>query len=68
MKKGRHGGYHIQHQISPKKFLDKNGEQVFRHKDALIFLTPHEAAEYIKENNVSAIYGIVQCECPPSEW
>jgi len=68
MKKRRHGGYHIQNQVLPKKFLGKDGKQVFTHRDALIFVTAQEAAEFIKENKISEMYGIVQCECPPSEW
>lgn len=64
----RHGGYHIQHGIRPNKFLGKNGEQVFRHGDALIFITPGEAGEYIRKNKISVLYEIVQCDCPESEW
>ena len=68
MKKKRHGGYHIQNQISPKRFVGKDGSQVLRHRDALVFVTAAEAAEYVREKKLSELYAIVLCDCPPSEW
>jgi hypothetical protein len=69
MKKRRHGGYHIQERVGPEQFfLGEGGKRVFKHREALVFLTPHDAAEHIRKNDLSPLWEIVLCDCPPSEW
>jgi hypothetical protein len=61
-KKGS-GGYHIAKAVGePQRLLSNQGS--FTLGDPLLFITPYEAAEYIKVHGIaSALIVIVPCEC-----
>ena len=62
--KARSGGYHIADTIwQPPRLLNDQGEFT-QSGDALVFITPSEAAEYMKEHKLNlAGYSIIHCEC-----
>lgn len=57
-------GYHIVTRVGlPQRYLTDNGTFGFG-GNALLFLTENEAAEYMKEHEISSGVGcIVDCEC-----
>jgi len=62
--KRRSGGYHIANAVGkPQRLLNNRGEFTVG-GDALLFITPSEAAEYIRAHGIaSALNVIVPCEC-----
>jgi hypothetical protein len=57
-------GYHIVTRVGlPQRLLASGGKYCFG-GDALLFMTEREAAEYMKEHEISSEVGcIVDCEC-----
>lgn len=64
-KKKRGSAYHIAKGLTkPQRLLNNRGEFTVG-GDALVFITPGEAAEYMKEHkmNSAELCSIVPCEC-----